>query len=135
MDLNEFFGPNAIVVDLKAGDRWEAIDELIDHLAVHHRIKPDDKAALADAVKKGERSMSTGIGFGIAIPHASTNLVSEVVGIIGCSHSGVNFDSLDAKPVRLVLLYLVPQVQSQKHVNALVDITKLLRKIPLDERE
>ena len=83
MDLNDFFGPNAIVVDLQAENRWEAIDELLDHLVVHRKIKPDDKGAIGEAVKKRERSMSTGIGFGIAIPHASTDLVPEVVGIIG----------------------------------------------------
>jgi mannitol/fructose-specific phosphotransferase system IIA component (Ntr-type) len=53
--------------------------------------------------------MSTGIGFGIGIPHASTDLISEVVGALGRSKKGINFDALDNQPVNLVMLFLVPQ--------------------------
>jgi mannitol/fructose-specific phosphotransferase system IIA component (Ntr-type) len=132
MDLNDFLGPNPIIVNLQAGNRWDAIDELLDHLVTHQKIKPENRTAIGDAVKKREKSMSTGVGFGIGIPHASTDLVSEVVGIVGRSRSGVNFDSLDTKPVKLVLLFLVPQGQFQKHLNALAGIAKILPKIHRD---
>jgi mannitol/fructose-specific phosphotransferase system IIA component (Ntr-type) len=89
MDLNEFFGPKPIVVDLRAENRWDAIDELLGHLVEHQKIKPEDKSAIGEAIKKRERSVTTAIGFGIAIPHASTALASEVVGIIGRSRQGV----------------------------------------------
>jgi mannitol/fructose-specific phosphotransferase system IIA component (Ntr-type) len=72
--------------------------------------------------------MSTGIGFGIGIPHASTDLITEVVGSLGRSKKGVNFDSLDTQPVSLVLLFLVPQGQFQKHLHTLANIAKLLHK-------
>ena len=52
--------------------------------------------------------MSTGIGFGIGIPHASTDLISEVVGAFGRSKKGVNFDALDNQPVTLVMLHAAP---------------------------
>ncbi|HVR35569.1 MAG TPA: PTS sugar transporter subunit IIA, partial [Methylomirabilota bacterium] len=77
-------------------------------------------------VKKRETSMSTGIGFGIGIPHASTDLIYEVVGAFGRSQKGVNFDSLDNQPVSLVMLFLVPQGQFQKHLHTLANIAKLL---------
>ena len=79
-------------------------------------------------VKKRETSMSTGIGFGIGIPHASTDLIPEVVGSLGRSKAGVNFDSLDNQPVNLVMLFLVPQGQFQKHLHTLANIAKLLHK-------
>ena len=128
MDLNEFFGPNAIVVHLRAENRWEAIDELLDHLVVHQKIKPGDKGAIGDAVRKRERSVTTGIGFEIAIPHASTDLVSDVSGIVGLSRQGVEFDSLDRKLVRIVVLFLVPHGQFQKHLHTLANIAKLLNR-------
>jgi nitrogen PTS system EIIA component len=128
MDLNEFFGPKAIVVNLRGENRWEAIDELVDHLVVHQKIKPGDKVAIGDAVKKRERSTTTGVGFEIAIPHASTDLVSEVIGIVGLSRQGVQFDALDLKPVKIVLLFLVPQGQFQKHLHTLANIAKLLHR-------
>lgn len=72
--------------------------------------------------------MSTGIGFGIGIPHASTDLIYEVVGAFGRSKKGVNFDALDNQPVNLVMLFLVPQGQFQKHLHTLANIAKLLHK-------
>jgi mannitol/fructose-specific phosphotransferase system IIA component (Ntr-type) len=135
MDLNDFLGPNAIVVDLRAENRWDAIDELLDHLVDHRQIKLENRSAIRDAVRKRESSMTTGIGFGVGIPHASTDLVSEVVGIIGRSHQGVQFDTLDAKPVKLVLLFLVPQGQFQAHLHTLANIAKLVHKIHRDGTE
>ena len=70
--------------------------------------------------------MSTGIGFGIGIPHASTDLIYEVVGAFGRSKKGMNFDALDNQPVNLVMLFLVPQGQFQKHLHTLANIAKLL---------
>jgi mannitol/fructose-specific phosphotransferase system IIA component (Ntr-type) len=72
--------------------------------------------------------MSTGIGFGIGIPHASTELVPEVVAVVGRSQKGIQFDALDGKPVHLVLLFVVPSGQFQKHVNTLANIAKLLHR-------
>ena len=85
MDLNDFLGPNPIVIDLQAENRWQAIDELIDQLVVHHKIKAEHRDAIAESVRKRETSMSTSIGFGIGIPHAATDFVSEVVGAVGRS--------------------------------------------------
>ena len=70
--------------------------------------------------------MSTGIGFGIGIPHASTDLIPEVVGALGRSGKGINFDALDNQPVNLVMLFLVPQGQFQRHLHTLASIAKLL---------
>lgn len=135
MDLDEFLGPNPIIVNLRAENRWEAIDELLDHLVANGRIKIENKAAIEDDIKKRESSMSTGIGFGIAIPHASTNLVSEVVGIMGRSRQGIQFDSLDKKLVKRVLMFLVPQGQFRKYLPVFADIAKIVHRIPPDERE
>jgi fructose-specific phosphotransferase system IIA component len=126
MDLNDFLGPEPIVIDLQAQDRWEAIDELINQLVVHRKIKAEHRDAIAESVRKREISMSTGIGFGIGIPHASSDLVGEVVGAIGRSRKGVQFDALDGKLVKLVVLFLVPQGQFQKHLHSLSNLAKLL---------
>lgn len=127
-DLNDFFGPNPIVIDLQAENRWQAIDELIGCLVTNGKIKPQDRDAIVTSVKKRESSMSTGIGFGIGIPHASTDLVSEVIGAIGLSRKGIQFEALDGKPVHRVMLFLVPQDQFQKHLHVLANIAKMLHK-------
>lgn len=128
MNLGDILQQEQIITDLKASNRWEAIDELIDNLVVTGKIKPEHRQSIAAVVKKRETSMSTGIGFGIGIPHASTDLIYEVVGAFGRSKTGVNFDALDNQPVNLVMLFLVPQGQFQKHLHTLANIAKLLHK-------
>ena len=128
MDLGDILTPEQINPDLQATNRWEAIDELINRLVECSRIKPEHREAIVSVVKKRETSMSTGIGFGVGIPHASTDLIYEVVGAFGRSKKGVNFDSLDNQPVSLVMLFLVPQGQFQKHLHTLAKIAKLLHR-------
>lgn len=128
MNLADILSPAQIVPQLKATTRWEAIDELIENLVTTGKIKPEDRAPITTVVRKRETSMSTGIGFGIGIPHASTDLIYEVVGALGRSPGGVNFDALDNQPVNLVMLFLVPQGQFQKHLHTLAEIAKLLHK-------
>ncbi len=128
MDLADILNQEQIVTDLRATNRWEAIDELIGNLVTTGKISAEHRDAITAAVKKRETSMSTGIGFGIGIPHASTDLIYEVVGALGRSKTGVNFDALDNQPVKLVMLFLVPQGQFQKHLHTLANIAKLLHK-------
>lgn len=128
MNLGDILQADTIVSDLVASDRWQVIDELIDCLVAAGKIKPEHRDAVIAVVRKRETSMSTGIGFGIGIPHASTDLISDVVGAFGRSRKGIQFDALDNQPVTLVMLFLVPQGQFQKHLHTLADIAKLLHR-------
>ncbi len=128
MNLADILSPALVLSEMQASNRWEAIDELINHLVATGKIKADNRDQIAAVVKKRESSMSTGIGFGIGIPHASTDLIYEVVGAFGRSRKGINFDALDNQPVKLVMLFLVPQGQFQKHLHTLANIAKLLHK-------
>jgi len=126
MNLGDILSVETIVPDMKSSVRWESIDELIQNLVDTGKIRPQDRDPIIAVVKKRESSMSTGIGFGIGIPHASTDLISEVVGSMGRSKKGIDFDALDNQPVNLVMLFLVPQGQFQKHLHTLANIAKLL---------
>jgi mannitol/fructose-specific phosphotransferase system IIA component (Ntr-type) len=128
MTLGDILQPDLILTELKAMNRWEVIDELIDHLVGTGRIRPEHRDQIVAVVRRRENSMSTGIGFGIGIPHASTDLIQDVVGAFGRSKEGIAFDALDNQPVTLVMLFLVPAGQFQKHLHTLADIAKLLHK-------
>src|SRR5213080_3835515 len=128
MNLGDILSPAQIISEMQASNRWEAIDELINNLVQTGKIKAENRESIVAVVRKRETSMSTGIGFGIGIPHASTDLIYEVVGAFGRSKTGVNFDALDNQPVKLVMLFLVPQGQFQKHLHTLANIAKLLHK-------
>lgn len=128
MDLSDILGPANILPEMQAGDRWQAIDELIANLVATGKIKPEHTDAVTAVVRKRENQMSTGIGFGIGIPHASTDLITEVVGALGRSKAGIAFEALDNQAVKIVVLFLVPQGQFQKHLHTLAHIAKLLHK-------
>ena len=134
MDLGDILGADNIQPELKAADRWQAIDELLEVLVKAGRLQPENLAAVTQAVKKRESTMSTGIGFGIGIPHATTDLIGDVVGAFGRSKTGINFDALDEQPVNLVVLFLVPQGQFQKHLHTLANIAKFLHDRALREQ-
>jgi len=128
MNLDDLFGPKSIVINLSAKDRWQAIDELVGHLVAIKKIETGHQDAIVAAVRKRESSMSTGVGFGIGMPHATTGLISEVIWAFGWSKNGIQFDAMDGRPVDMVVLFLVPQGQLPKHLSTLANIARLLQK-------
>jgi mannitol/fructose-specific phosphotransferase system IIA component (Ntr-type) len=121
--LGDIFSEFQIVTDLRAANQWEAIDELVETLAGTGKIEDGHQGAIVEAVRKREQSMSTGIG----IPHASTRFISNVVAALGRSKAGINFAALDGQLVNLVMLFLVPQGQFQKHLHIVAELAKFLK--------
>jgi PTS system fructose-specific IIC component len=120
-----------MTVDLQAGYRWQAIDELINNLLAERKITHQNRDLIASAVRRREMATSTGIGHGTGIPHALTVFVSEVVYATGRSKNGINFDALDARPVHKVIFFLVPAGQFQKLVNVLAGMVRQAHRIEL----
>jgi mannitol/fructose-specific phosphotransferase system IIA component (Ntr-type) len=90
------------------------------------KIDPASRDGILAALKQREETMSTGIGFGIAIPHATSERVTEVVAAFGRSLDGIEFESLDNAPVKFIVLFVVPKNQFQVHLRTLAAIAKLL---------
>lgn len=126
MTLGDLLGPEPNIIDLRSETRWGAIDELIHHLMVTGRIAAEHRDEIAEAVRKREEAMSKGIGLGHAVPHATTSRVSDAVVQFGFSRKGLQFDSLDGKPVHIVVLFFLPPGQMQKHIHLLGSIAELL---------
>lgn len=126
MALDSLLSVEQIIPEMKATERWPAIVELIDLLVQLGRIKPDARDSILASLKQREETMSTGIGFGIAIPHCSSDRLDEVVAAFGRSSSGIEFDALDNAPVKFVVLFIVPKNQFQTHLRTLASIAKFL---------
>ena len=126
MKLTEIISENEIKINLEAEDKFEAIEELVDLLISEHEISLRDRDAVIDVVFQRERSMSTGVGEGIAIPHGSIECIDDLVGAIGVSSKGIDFDSIDGAPVYIVLLLLVPKTSFGKHIKTLARISRIL---------
>jgi PTS system nitrogen regulatory IIA component len=126
MTLGNLLTVKQIVPEMKATERWSAIVELIDLLVGMGKINAADRDTVLAALRAREETMSTGIGFGIAIPHASSERVHEVVAAFGRSSAGIEFDSLDNAPVKFIVLFVVPKDQFQTHLRTLAAIAKFL---------
>src|SRR5256712_13842265 len=102
MSLVNLLSAEQIIPEMKATERWKAIDEPDDLLVGLGKIKCTDRDPILAALKQREETMSTGIGFGIAIPHCSSDRLEEVVAAFGRSSTGIEFDALDNAPVKFV---------------------------------
>jgi fructose-specific phosphotransferase system IIA component len=126
MSLASLLSAEQIIPEMKASERWAAIVELIDLLVSLGKMKAEDRESILASLKQREETMSTGIGFGIAIPHCSSDRINEVVAAFGRSSSGIDFDALDNAPVKFVVLFVVPKNQFQTHLRTLASIAKFL---------
>ncbi len=102
------FSAEHIIPNLKAKERFAAIRDMVAYLISIGQIKPQDEKVVLDAIFKRENSMSTGIGFGIAIPRGRVDCVRDIILAFGVSTSGVEFNALDDQPVTLILLSILP---------------------------
>ena len=126
MTLGNLLSVDQILPEMQATERWSAIVELVDLLVAQKQIKEPDRDTVLGALRQREETMSTGIGFGIAIPHASSDRVEKVVAAFGRSSTGIEFDSLDNAPVKFIVLFVVPKDQFQTHLRTLAAIAKFL---------
>jgi mannitol/fructose-specific phosphotransferase system IIA component (Ntr-type) len=126
MNFTEILTVEQIVLRLTSTDRWAVIDQLIDVLVRTHKIRPEDREMVRNAVKDREASKSTGIGYGVALPHASVSCVLDVAAVFCRLPQGVDFQALDNQPVTLCLLFLTPQGQFQKHLVLLSSVARFL---------
>lgn len=126
MTLASLLSEDQIIPELSATVRWQALDEIVSLLIAKGHLAAAYREDALAALRHREETMSTGIGFGIAIPHASCDAVKEVTACFARSKGGVDFESLDEKPVHYIVLFLVPKDQFQTHLRTLAAIAKFL---------
>jgi mannitol/fructose-specific phosphotransferase system IIA component (Ntr-type) len=118
----------AIIPELDATDRNGVISELVLALAKAGRLGDISTERVINAIIKREKEASTGMGKGIAVPHAKHPAVKDVVAAIGRSSSGIDFSSLDKQPVYSVILLISPVDSPDKHLQAMESVFKHLQK-------
>ena len=124
MNLLQILSPSCIRVPLTATDKRGVIDELVDLLAEHEQIP--DPAALRDAVWVREQTRTTGIGHGLAIPHGKCAGMPRLAMAIGKPAEPIDFEAIDAQPVKLVVLLASPPDHYSEHIQALARISRLI---------
>ncbi|MDJ0523059.1 MAG: PTS sugar transporter subunit IIA [Planctomycetota bacterium] len=113
------------VIDLAAGTKDAALVELVDAAAGTDAVA--DGEALLQAVRDREAKLSTGIGLGIAVPHARIESVSEFVVVVGRHPGGLEFGSIDERPVHIVVLIAGPREAKMPYLELLAQLSKRLK--------
>ena len=123
MHLTEIIDEQCIKIPLQHKSKRGLIKELVDLLAEAGRI--EDRDGILESVLEREKLMSTGVGNGVAIPHAKSKLVDTIIAAFGITSEEVDFQSLDDKPVRLIFLLIGPEDNPSLHIKALSKISRL----------
>lgn len=124
MMLTQILQPTCVKVPLEGKDKYAVINELIDLLDKHGLLQ--DKQIALDAVLMREKTRSTGIGSGIAIPHGKCKAVKKLIMALGIASEPIDFESVDAKPVTIVILLVSPVDKTGPHIQALARISRLM---------
>lgn len=126
MVFTENLKKSNILINAKAKTRWELIDEMLELAVKNREINAKDSQVIRNALNEREKSMSTGIGNGVAVPHCSTDVVKELIIIMAISSRSIDFDSIDSNPVRIAFLLIVPKEKLSHHIKTLANIAKLM---------
>ncbi|HEY5653966.1 MAG TPA: PTS sugar transporter subunit IIA [Pontiella sp.] len=124
--LVEFLAEEFIVVDLKPLDKWDAIRQLVDFLMRTHRVEHITQEELYESIVDREREMSTAMGRGIAIPHGHIEKGPAIQGVMGICRDGVDFDSPDGQPVKLIMLIVTPTDKRDMHLKVLSSLSSMV---------
>lgn len=124
MDLNDLLRKDVMIMDLKATTKEAAIDEMVQNYADKGVI--DDAELYKSDILKREKETSTGIGGGIAMPHARDKAVKKATVMFAKSNKGVDYDALDGQPVYLFFMIAAPAGADQLHLQALAALSSLL---------
>jgi len=127
MKLSDFVVRDAILVDLKATGKEEAIREIVRSLRDAGQVAEADYEGVVRAILGREELGSTGIGQGVAVPHTRHPTVQRLVGTVALSKHGVDFAALDGDPVNIFFLLISPPNQPGDHLRALENISRHLK--------
>jgi len=124
MEIERLLSPDAVIASLKATSKKQALQELAKHAAGLTGLA---ERRIFDVLLERERLGSTGVGHGVAIPHARMAELDRLFGLFARLEAPIDFDAVDEQPVDLIFLLLAPESAGADHLKALARISRLLR--------
>src|ERR1019366_8928383 len=124
MEISDFLAPSDVLVGIRTSDKTRLLEDLCGRAASILKIDADKITA---GILKREELASTGMGGGVAIPHARITDVKKPFGLLARLKSAIEFDAIDHQPVDLVFLLLLPTVSAGEQLNALAMVARRLR--------
>jgi fructose-specific phosphotransferase system IIA component len=127
MKLSKFCEEGLVVFNMKATTKDAAIVELVELASTSTMVKDHDR--LLQDVKEREELVTTGVGYGVAFPHAKTRSVKGIVIAFGRNDRGIEFDAMDHKPVHLFFLIAAPEDAIGAHLNVMARLSFLMKSV------
>jgi mannitol/fructose-specific phosphotransferase system IIA component (Ntr-type) len=127
MKFADFVCFKAVIPQLSATDRDGVIEELVTSLDKAKKLGRGNREKIIQAVIKREKEASTGMGKGVAVPHAKHPAIKNMVATVGLNSNGIDFSALDKQPVYSVILLVSPVDEPDKHLQAMENIFKHLQ--------
>jgi PTS system fructose-specific IIA component/PTS system nitrogen regulatory IIA component len=127
MRMSDFVVRDAIVPGLSAATKEGVIREMVDSLRAAGQVSAADQEDIVRTILRRELLGSTGIGRGVAIPHAKHPSAARLIGTVAVAPKGVAFESLDSEPVFVFVLLISPQDRPGDHLRALENVSRCLR--------
>ena len=124
MEMVDLLVPDAVVANLKAGSKKQALQELSQQAATLTGLQ---ERVIFDVLLQRERLGTTGIGRGIAIPHGKMQELKKLHGLFARLPKAIDFDAIDEQPVDLIFMLLAPVSAGADHLKALARVSRLLR--------
>jgi PTS system nitrogen regulatory IIA component len=131
MKIDEILKKESVIADLVGKNKLEVIQEMTSCLKQNNIIKDDQ--ALFTTLMEREKLGSTGIGENVAIPHGKSDELTQIITVFARSLGGVDFESLDQKPVHFVCMVIAPAHSTGQHLKALARISRLFKNQALRE--
>ena len=128
MKLRDIVLENAIVPNMVALKRDDAIRELLDAMVASGKVSAENRDVFAKAIIARENKGSTGLNHGVAIPHTKSSSIASPIAAIGVSRSGIDFNALDKQPVYSIVLMLSPEARPELHLEAIQAVFSHLSK-------
>lgn len=127
MALADHLCEESVCMNVKAGERDEALRELLENLAEHSKLPQDQVEPSLEALLAREKLGSTALGKGVAVPHARVEELGETLVAFGYSEEGIEFDALDGQPVQYFFLIIAPEEEHEEYVALMGRISQLVR--------
>lgn len=134
MKLLELITADLVEVPLRAADKWEALKVIAQVPVRAGRYPASFAPTVEQALVVREKSMTTGMEHGIAIPHAAIDGIDELVAVLGLNPVGIPFETLDGAPARIVIGLVIPRAKKLAHIKTLAEIAKLLSRADVRDR-
>jgi nitrogen PTS system EIIA component len=124
MKISDFLAPSDVQIDVRASDKTQLMRELAQRAAAAGGLSAD---AIIAALAQREQLGSTGLGGGVAIPHARFDELKQPFGMVVRLRKAIAFDAIDGQPVDVIFTLLLPREQTSQQLNALAHVTRALR--------